>query len=123
MINDIDSGIESFVSLFADDTRISKKVNTEEDVESLQEDLEKLYTWQENNNMAFNSSKFEVLRYGRNVSLKEATNYLTPNCGAVIEEKDSLRDLGIIMSSDATFSSHVQESKTEEWLGFENLQV
>ena len=108
MINDIDSGIESFVSLFADDTRISKRVNTEEDVESLQVDLERLYTWQEKNNMAFNSSKFEVLRYGKNVSLKEATNYLTPKCGAIMEEKDSLTDVGSIMSSDAIFSSHVE---------------
>ena len=108
LINDIDSGIESFVSLFADDTRISRKVNNEEDVETLQDDLEKLYRWQEHNNMAFNSSKFEVLRYGSNTALKESTNYLTPGCEAIIEEKENLRDLGIIMSNDASFSSHVE---------------
>ena len=108
LINDIDSGIESFVSLFADDTRISRKVNNEEDVETLQDDLEKLYRWQEHNNMAFNSSKFEVLRYGSNTALKESTNYLTPGCEPIIEEKENLRDLGIIMSNDASFSSHVE---------------
>ena len=58
--------------------------------------------------MAFNSSKFEVLRYGSNSALKESTNYLTPDCNAIIEEKDNLRDLGVIMSNDATFSSHVE---------------
>ena len=40
LINDIVSRIESFVSLFSDDTRIARKVNTEEDVEYLQSDLE-----------------------------------------------------------------------------------
>ena len=58
--------------------------------------------------MAFNSSKFEVLRYGSNTALKESTNYLTPGCEAIIEEKENLRDLGIIMSNDASFSSHVE---------------
>ena len=87
LINDIDSGIESFVSLFADDTRIAKKVNTEEDVESLQDDLEILYSWQRENNMSFNSNKFEVLRYGRNTTLKESTCYLTPDSEAIIERK------------------------------------
>ena len=64
MINDINNGIDSNVSLFADDTRIIKPVMNHTDVEELQEDLETLYQWQERNNMAFNSNKFEVLRYG-----------------------------------------------------------
>ena len=65
-------------------------MNNEEDVEFLQDDLEKLYRWQEHNNMAFNSSKFEVIRYGSNTTLQESTNYLTPGCDAIIEEKENL---------------------------------
>ena len=111
LINDIDEDIkgDSFLSLFADDTRIARKVASEDDVESLQTDLEKLYNWQESNNMLFNSKKFELLRYGKNQDLKNSTLYLTPNQNDVIEEKESLRDLGIIMSNDATFSSHVEQ--------------
>jgi hypothetical protein len=33
--------------------------------------------------------------------------YITPNYSDVLEEKDSLRDLGIMMSNDGHFSSHV----------------
>ena len=80
----------------------------EKDVESLQSDLDKLYMWQEQNNMLFNGSKFEVLRYGKNYILKESTSYFTPNYQDIIEEKESLRDLGIIMSNDCSFSSHVE---------------
>ena len=57
--------------------------------------------------MLYNSKKFELLRYGKNHELKNSTVYLTPNQNDIIEEKEKLRDLGIIMSNDATFSSHV----------------
>ena len=108
LINDIDDDIESFRSLFADDTRVTRKIETEDDVEELQQDLDKLYQWQEQNNMLFNGNKFEVLRYGTNRTIKESTSYFTPNYEEIIEEKDSLRDLGIIMSNDGAFSSHVE---------------
>ena len=52
--------------------------------------------------------EFEVMRYGPNRILKESTSYFTLNFEDMIEEKSSLRYLGIIMSNNATFSSHVE---------------
>ena len=66
----------------------------EDDVEELQNDLDLIYNWQKENNMRFNSNKFEMLRYGRQEDLKESTNYLTPDFEDLIEVKESLRDLG-----------------------------
>jgi hypothetical protein len=40
-----DLTIESVVRMFADDTRVTKHVKTDEDMESLQEDIEILYKW------------------------------------------------------------------------------
>ena len=70
--------------------------------------------------MAFNGSKFEVLRYGRNTTLKDSTFYLTPNYENIIEEKESLRDLGIIMANDASFSQHIEKvcSKVKQKSGW-----
>ena len=62
-------------------------------MESLQEDLEILYKWQEDNNMKFNSTKFENLSYGKNEDLKNNTDFLTPNAENKIKRKESLRDL------------------------------
>ena len=108
MIDSIsDCNLMSTVRMFADDTRVIKHVRTEEDTENFQADLEKLYSWQEENNMMFNSAKFEVIRYGRNEDLKNTCDYLTPNAGGVIERKEKLRDLGIIMNERADFSDHV----------------
>ena len=102
-----DLTIESVVGMFADDTRVTKHVKTDEDMESLQEDLEILYKWQEDNNMKFNSTKFENLSYGKNEDLKNNTNFLTPNAENIIEGKESLRDLGIIMNYKADFTDHI----------------
>ena len=71
MINDMDENIsESLISIFADDTRLTKVIDKEEDIESFQNDLEELYTLAEENHMAFNGTKFELLRYGQNEELK-----------------------------------------------------
>ena len=48
------------------------------------------------------------MRYGKNQNLKESTFYLTPNCEDIIQEKESLRDLGVMMNNDSTFSTHVE---------------
>ena len=51
------------VSLFEDDARILNPVNNFDDITALQSDLDKLYTWQENNNnVKFNGNFFEVLK-------------------------------------------------------------
>ena len=59
LISDIDEHIlHSFLSSFADDTRVGKSVANEEDVDKLQEDLAKIY------NMKFNEDKFELINSG-----------------------------------------------------------
>ena len=71
--------------------------------------MEKLYQWEEKNNMKFNGGKFELIRFGANKEIKENTVYFTPKYEDVIEEKESLRDLGIVISNDMTFSKHVEQ--------------
>ena len=100
----------SLISIFADNTRLTKVIDKEEDLESFQNDLEELYKWTEENNMAFNGTKFELLHYGHNEELKTLTNYLTPNEESVIDVKYALRELGVIMNEKATLSDHVDKA-------------
>ena len=72
-IGDISEGVEATILVYVDDSKVMKKVTKEEDVEELQEDLNKIYDWEKNNNMRFNGGKFLVLRYGTNTALKENT--------------------------------------------------
>ena len=120
LINDIDKDISANISLFADDTRIFSEISSEECVENLQSNLEKLYKWESDNNMKFNGGKFELIRFGQNTELKENTVYFTPNQEDIIEEKESLRDLGVIISNAMTFSNHVDKvcSKVSQKAGW-----
>ena len=56
--------------------------------------------------MLFNNKKFEVLRYGRDDTLKLTTSYTAPD-GTIISDKDHIRDLGITMSANGSFKQHI----------------
>jgi hypothetical protein len=96
--------------VYVDDTKVKKIIKTEEDVEDLQSELEKLNTWSENNNMEFNKKKFQVIRYGENEDLKNETSYFAGNYDEVIERFNSLRDLGVQLSDDGKFDEHIENT-------------
>ena len=65
MLNDIDENVKNaFLSSFADDTRMGLCIKSPDDMKTLQDDLDIVYKWAEENNMILNSTKFEVLHYG-----------------------------------------------------------
>ena len=106
MISDIDENVQkSFVSMYADDTRVIKKIREEDDENDLKNDLKSIYKWAEDNNMKFNADKFELIRF----SIKnndENHSYLSPD-GKLIEYKQDLKDLGIYLSSNLKFDTHI----------------
>ena len=107
LIGDIDKDVyHSFLSSFADDTRIGKGISTPEDSIKLQEDLNTVYNWASTNNMQFNHKKFELLRYGTNSELQNSISYIS-NSGQPITVKSSTKDLGVIMSSTGGFNEHI----------------
>ena len=104
LMGDIDRDIaHAFVSSFADDTRLSRAVSGVRDASSLQTELEIIYQWSVENNMSFNGPKFEVVRYGSDDVLKCTTSYTGPD-GSIIPDKDHVKDLGVTMSNDCSFS-------------------
>ena len=94
-------------SSFADDTRVQRGVSLQEDCSSLQSDLNLIYSWAEEVNMKFNSDKFECLRYFTNQEAAPAFQYLAPD-GQPIQVKSNLRDLGVQLSSDLSFTIHIE---------------
>ena len=96
-------------SSFADDTRIWRGVKVGEDCEQLQSDLQSVYRWADNINMQFNSGKFEWVRYAVDKEKAPTFQYAAPDLSD-IEQKDNLRDLGVILSSDLTFSLQIEKA-------------
>ena len=78
--------------MFYDDTRIPSGISCEADVESLQEDLNRVFAWADTNNMKFNSDNFEMLRYGKDEEIKFNTIYFSAD-DKIIEEKKFLEAL------------------------------
>ena len=57
---------------FDDDTRMKRKIETEDDVALLQI-LNRLLNWADTNNMKMNNEKFELMRYGPLDGTKQST--------------------------------------------------
>ena len=107
LIGDIDERVaHAFLSSFADDTRIGSGIETADDAVRLQQDLEQVYQWAERNNIAFNDTKFDLIRYGKNIELKNTTSY-TSNINTDIEAKPTTKDLGVTMSATGDFTDHI----------------
>ena len=114
-INDLDSGISSDVSKFADDTKIGRLIRSDSDVIALQEDLDRLNEWSSKWQMQFNTSKCKVLRVGRG---KPHNRYTLNREELVCSEYE--KDLGVIVNSDLRLSKQCIEArnKANRVLGF-----
>ena len=78
-ISDIGHKSDNRAYIYVDDSKVLREIKNESDVIEFQSDLEEFYCWARNYNISFNDSKFIVLRYGKNNSLKEDTSYFTDN--------------------------------------------
>ena len=114
-LNNLESCIKhSVVSSFADDTRLKKSINTVNDTKLLQEDLGQAIKWSDKSNMKLHQSKFELLAHNTDNSkllqelpfTKELSQYVTSD-GSTISPKESVRDLGITITPDLTWSMHI----------------
>ena len=110
MINSLSEiQLSSRISMFADDTRLAHGVNTEDDIRKLQDDLDNVFRWQRENNMEFNSDKFQHVSHGRMFKSSKLIPhgiYLS-NTGDTIKNELVVRDLGIEISASADFVDHI----------------
>ncbi|XP_076037665.1 uncharacterized protein LOC143023070 [Oratosquilla oratoria] len=116
MINDINTNISRPLLSFADDTQVFKTISSKNESSQLEKDLNKIYKWAEMNNMKFDEDKFECIRFGKN---EHETYYKDPK-GNHITQQTFVRDLGVILSDDATFDQHIEKavSKCRQRMGY-----
>jgi len=63
-INDLNSGIETIFSKFADNTKLSGALNTPEGRDAIHRDLDKLKMWAHANLLRFSNATCKVLHTG-----------------------------------------------------------
>ena len=96
-------------------------INATHGTDTLQQQLQHLHDWAEGSNMHYNGDKLELMTYGKT---EAKPLYRTP-AGTLIKQKNSIRDLGVLMSSNTKFDTHIKNScsrASNSQVGTKNIQ-
>lgn len=99
-VNDIGSKFQSEYLLYADDLKIYRVINSVLDSYILQNDIDELFIWCQNNKVYLNIKKCAMMSFSRSPT-KDFTNYCL--CNEIIYEVDDIKDFGIIIDNKLTF--------------------
>ena len=114
-VNDIDIGLLSVISKFADDIKLGANVKDPEGVEQLRMDLNRLGEWSETWQMPLNLEKCKVMHIGQ---ANSKSDYSLQGKAMVVTDLE--KDLGVLISSDLKFSKQCieVEKKAQKLLGY-----
>ncbi len=110
-VNDLPDYITSCIGIFADDTKIFRKIEDVGDCQRLQNNLSHLEAWATDWQMRFHPQKSEVLRIGNNNP--EYSYCMFPEGSKVqLNVVDSVKDLGVFIDNQLSFDKHCHEANT-----------
>ena len=103
-INDLLEGVNSNGKLFADDSKIFRKIRTIHDQHILQQDLLSLQEWSKKWLLEFNENKCSVMHLGRT---NQKYEYSMNNI--ILTESTEEKVLGVFVTPDWKSSTHVSK--------------
>ena len=117
-INDISSDIESEIRLFADDCDCYREIKDEKDTMKLQRDIDRLGSWARKWGMRFQPVKCNMMQLTRKRIKKIHASYTLE--GTNFENVESIKYLGVTITSDLRWNTHVSNvcTKANRTLGF-----
>ena len=116
-INDLPDKVESTSRLFADDTLLHRYIQSLQDRQTLQEDLEHLEEWEDQWDMHFHPQKCNVLSIEKSKSKIEKQDYYLH--GEKLEAVTDTKYLGVTLQNNMNFSKHIDNicNKANSMLG------
>ena len=114
-INDLDLGLVSKISKFADDTKMGIDADSDAAVKQLQEDLRKVGEWSKKWQMPFNLDKCKIMHIDH-----KNKNEKYELLGKEIESVQQEKDLGVVITNDLKSSNQCIEAvkKAQKILGY-----
>ena len=110
-INDMPETTLSPCKLFADDTKLYRKISSPDDALILQSDLDKLQAWSDEWLLKFHPNKCKVLRIKGSNNLNRDYYLNGQNNDIVTLEKITAeKDLGVTIDDKLDFRTHIQNS-------------
>ena len=107
-INDLPYNITSETFLFADDTKVFRKISSDNDQELLQQDLNRLCGWSKTWLLEFNASKCKTLTIGKQKYMNRTYHILGKDDEQQdIDNVDVETDLGIMVDNKLDFGLHI----------------
>ena len=110
--DEVSEGTEIY--LFADDTKIYRKIDNINDCNILQSDLNKLLQWSNKWLLKFHPNKCKVIKVGPNIH-----EYAYSLDGNILENLEHEKDIGVTVDKDLKFDVHMQDkiSKANRVMG------
>ena len=121
-INDVAERISSSssISLYADDIALYRSIRSPADYLLLQADITAIMTCVEDEkHLNFNTNKCSLMLITRKRSLSNSPPPLFIKAGIAVEKVDSVKYLGVLLTSDLTWNEHISRicNKTRKLIG------
>jgi uncharacterized protein (DUF4415 family) len=120
-VNDLPKTVKGSVKMFADDTKVSTPIRSEDDQKKLQRDLEQLEKWTDDWQLKFNTAKCKVMHLGYS-NPKYTYEMGTGDQRHTLKETTCEKDLGVHVDVSLHISKHCQKTaaKANRILGLVN---
>ena len=119
-VNDLPVGVDSYMSMFADDAKIMRQITSPSSCDQLQGDLDKIYDWSTKWKMEFNFNKCCVLEMGKSKNRPVGEYRMGDN---IINRAEKEKDLGVIIQNDLSPEKHINKLVNGLYLMAGNMRV
>ena len=106
-INDLPRGLKTVAKMFADDTKVFARSDTDDGAINLQKDIDELQNWSDKWLLKFHPDKCCVLKIGKDNGNKYEMGDMNKGSRTTLKETQKEKDLGVIIDNKLSFKDHV----------------